>query len=172
MFDVKKLKIKKQPSLISTRSKTYMDILIELTINKDNEKIKGTIKEVVQKLQKKDIKKNHLTLFKIAAKIEASRKYDVKFVKKQDNEKFNVLKSKKARKLFIDRNPQLNKKIVMFNLYGKPVKGFDNTAEIMVYLKKPIHHWVMINFCKGKKYIMAKHLYGYNWKFLNDVLIK
>ena len=174
MFDVKKLKLKKLEPVIQQRGGSFLEHnKVRLTILKTNETKYGTIKEIVIWLQKKGFKRAMPSIiFGIAANTKVSQKFDVSFVKQADKEKFDIFKCEKARTIFIQKHPKYNRKIVAYDLNGNQIQGFHNTIEIMLWLDRPIEHWYVINECKNKNQSKAKSVYGYQWKFLSDVLIQ
>ena len=178
MFDINKLKIAKQKPINRINVKKYNSYLVIGTRN-ENVFFEGNILNAVQKLKNVDRNQNKIIspsgIFKCASGYyPVYFRYQWEFVKEEDKYEHNILFSEKAKEKLLDLNKDNRKKIVVFNLDGNPILGFDHVVEAVRWLKekhdKKVDYksiiFVAKNYDDPKK---AKSSKGFIWRFFDDV---
>lgn len=182
MFEVNGIEFKMKP-VQSKRGDN--DYLIGVVGKKGSEIVSGSIIGVIDDLKRKFGVDGNIppsTIFKAAQEIyPVAYGFEWSFASEEDNRKNNIFLSDDAKNKFLDQSDLHKKKIVMFTKDGKPIQGFENVFEALVFLrekenKKPDFRSI-ISLCrkhtKNEKIKMetkSETAFSYQWMFYEDIL--
>lgn len=180
MFSIDELELEILDPIKRNKSRKFEKYLVMVKKGEDI-RCKGNIPYCVKELKKEEENVNKIITPSVAFKC-ASGYYPIyygykwEFIEEKDKIENNIFYSKEAQEKLLNINKNHRRKIIAYSIEGKPIIGFKNIIEALVWIKTEQNEtvdyrsiiFVAQNY-NNPNPRKAKTSKGYVWRFYDDV---